>query len=101
MYNLANKFPKEEKYRLGDQLIRASRSVGANIAEGHGRFTYKDQIHFCIQARGSASECLNHLIDAYDLHLISEQELKTHKEHVDEIERLINGYINFLRKNIA
>jgi len=49
---IADKFPPEEKYRLTDQLIRSSRSIKANIAEGHGRFTYKDQLHFCIQARG-------------------------------------------------
>ena len=49
---IADKFPPEEKYRLTDQLIRSSRSINANIAEGHGRFTYKDQLHFCIQARG-------------------------------------------------
>jgi four helix bundle protein len=59
-------FPAEEKYRLSDQLIRSSRSISANIAEGHGRYTYKDQIHFCIQARGSLSETYNHCIDAFD-----------------------------------
>ncbi|MDB5197180.1 MAG: four helix bundle protein [Flaviaesturariibacter sp.] len=61
--NLVKTFPAEERYRLIDQLIRSSRSVTANIAEGHGRFTFKDQLHFCIQARGSLSETHNHLID--------------------------------------
>jgi len=37
---LVSTFPKEEKYRLTDQLIRSSRSINNNIAEGHGRFTY-------------------------------------------------------------
>jgi four helix bundle protein len=41
---LSESFPPEEKYRLTDQLIRSSRSVTSNIAEGHGRYTYKDQI---------------------------------------------------------
>ena len=48
---LTDRFPSEEKYRLSDQIIRSSRSVTSNISEGHGRFTYKDQLHFCIQAR--------------------------------------------------
>ncbi len=44
-------FPADEKYKLADQLIRSSRSIGALIAEGHGRFSYLDQIHICVQAR--------------------------------------------------
>jgi four helix bundle protein len=59
-------FPKEETYRLTDQLIRAARSIGNNIAEGHGRFHYQDNIRFCIMARGSLSETLDHLIIAHD-----------------------------------
>jgi len=85
---------------LNDQLIRASRSINANIAEGHGRYSYKDQLHFCIQARGSLSECYNHLIDALDCKYINKEQLDNFKIKIDEIERLLNGYISFLRKNI-
>jgi len=59
---LVKEFPGEEKYRLLDQLIRSSRSTNSLIAEGHGRYTYADQLHFCIQARGSLSESFNHLL---------------------------------------
>lgn len=97
---LSKTFPAEEKFRLADQLIRAVRSINANIAEGHGRFTYKDQIHFCIQARGSLSETLNHLIDAFDCKYISSVALQGFKTKIDEIERMLNGYITYLRKNI-
>lgn len=45
---LARNLPSEEKFRLTDQLIRSSRSINALLSEGHGRFTYPDQIHFCI-----------------------------------------------------
>lgn len=71
----ARKFPPEEKFRLTDQLVRSSRSINDLVTEGHGRFTYPDQIHYCIQARGSLTETINHLIDAFD-----------------------DGYIGFLRK---
>ena len=98
--HLAESFPKEEKYRLTDQIIRSSRSINSNIAEGHGRYTYKDQLHFCIQARGSVSETLNHLIDAIDCNYISEQQFEYFKEIISEVERLLNGYISFLRKNL-
>ncbi len=42
IFELIRAFPNEEKYRLADQLIRASRSVNSNISEGHGRYTFKD-----------------------------------------------------------
>jgi four helix bundle protein len=98
--NLAESFPQEEKFRLTDQIIRSSRSIIANISEGHGRFTYRDQIHFCIQARGSLSETYNHIMEAFDCKFISEQQLDYFKHKIDETGRLLNGYITFLRKNI-
>ena len=45
--------PKDEKYDLADQIRRSSKSVGANIAEGYGRFYYMDNVCFCYNARGS------------------------------------------------
>jgi len=45
--NLTKDFPKEEKYRLVDQIIRSSRSVAANVAEGFGRYHYQENIQFC------------------------------------------------------
>ncbi len=100
VFELVKAFPNEEKYCLADQLIRASCSVNSNISEGHGRYTFKDQIHFCVQARGSLSETYNHLIDALDCSYINEEQLKYFRAKIDEIERLLNGYISFLRKNI-
>ena len=95
---VANSFPTEEKFRLTDQLIRSSRSITANISEGHGRFTFKDQLHFCVQARGSLSETYNHLIDAFDCKYISKEQINYFKTKIDEVERLLNGYIAYLRK---
>lgn len=95
---LTKQFPTEEKFRLTDQVIRSSRSINALITEGHGRFTYPDQIHYCIQARGSLTETINHLIDAFDEQYISENTLADYKKKGKEIERLLNGYLIFLRK---
>lgn len=67
--DLTKQFPIEEKFRLTDQAIRSSRSINALITEGHGRFTFPDQIHYCIQARGSLTETINHIIDAFDENL--------------------------------
>ena len=91
-------FPQEEKYRLTDQLIRSSRAINALLSEGHGRFTFPDQLHFCIQARGSLSETINHLIDAFDEGYISDDRLNYFKAKGKDLERLLNGYINYLRK---
>ncbi|MBL7701417.1 MAG: four helix bundle protein [Ferruginibacter sp.] len=94
----ARKFPSEEKFRLTDQLIRSSRSITALISEGHGRFTYADQLHYCVQARGSLSETINHLIGAMDDNYINLEKLNYYKHKGKEIEKLLNGYMNYLRK---
>ncbi len=101
IYELVKFFPAVEKYRLEDQLIRAVRSIGSNISEGYGRYTYKDQIHFCIQSRGSLYEVINHCTDAYDCKYISEETLNEYKLQALELEKRLNGYIAWLRKMIS
>ena len=100
IFDLVKSFPKEEKFRLVDQLIRSSRSVSTQIAEGHGRRTFPDRLRFCIIARGSLSETLNHLIDAFDCNYLTDDMLSYCRNKINEIERLLNGYINYLEKNI-
>lgn len=95
---LSVQFPAEEKFRLVDQIVRSSRSINSLVAEGHGRFTYPDQIHYCIQARGSLTETINHLVDAFDESYITIEQLTAYKQQGKEIERLLNGYLIFLRK---
>lgn len=92
------KFPIEEKYKLVDQLKRASRSVTANIAEGYGRYHYQDNIKFCRNSRGSLHEVLDHLICAYDESIISGDELLTLRQEYEDCLRLLNGYIAYLKK---
>ena len=100
LLELTQSFPSDEKFRLTDQIIRSSRSINATIAEGHGRYTFKDQLHFCVIARGSLSETYNHLIDALDCNYINEGQLNYFKNKIEEVERILNGYITYLRKNI-
>ena len=94
---LARGFPQDEKYRLADQAIRSSRSVGNNIAEGHGRFHYVDSKKFFINARGSASEPIDHLIIALDEGYIDQDVFEKLKTNCDDCMKLINGYINYLK----
>ena len=100
IFKLVKTFPVEERFRLSDQLIRSSRSIGAQIAEGHGRRTFPDKMRFCIIARGSLNETLNHVVDAFDCNYIDENILLLYKEKINEVERLMNGYINHLEKNV-
>lgn len=88
--------PKDEKWDLADQIRRSSKSVGANLAEGYGRFYYKDRVRFCYNARGSLTE--NHLIDARDLDYISNELCKQGRDLVSDSQRLLNGYIDYLKR---
>ena len=90
--------PKEERYRLGDQLLRAVRSTTANIAEGYGRFHYLDNAKFCSNARGSCWEVLDHLLTASDERLIAVELIASGRALVERAVILLNGYINYLKR---
>ena len=96
---LTKSFPKEEKYMLVSQMVRASRSVTANIAEGYGRYHYQENIQFCRQSRGSLTELQDHLTVAVDEGYI-ETEVEFKLDHrIEECIRLLNGYIRFLNNS--
>ena len=95
---IARTFPKEEQYRLRDQLIRASRSVTANLAEGYGRFHYAENIQFARQARGSLYEIIDHLTVAHEEKLISDEAFTSMREGVLRGVSVVNGFIRYLSK---
>ena len=95
---IVKKFPDSEKFMLTSQMIRASRSVTANIAEGYGRFTYADTKNFFLISRGSITETIEHFATAFDEKYISTEELKTGEEKCEIVFKLINGYIGYLEK---
>jgi four helix bundle protein len=95
---LVAELPRDEKYRLGDQILRAARSTTANISEGYGRFHFLDNAKFCSNSRGSCWEVLDHMITAHDEGLISAEMLAKGRKLVNTSVRLINGYMNYLQK---
>ena len=97
MYAVARRLPDSEKYELGRQIRRASVSLTNNIAEGHGRYPYLEEIKFELQARGSLAELVDDLNVCEDEHYLSINEVADLKELAREVQRLINGYIRFLR----
>ena len=91
--------PQEEKWSLNQQIRRSSTSISANIAEGHVRFYYQDNVRFCYNARGSLEETLSHLIVCFEAGLIAETVYKELESEGEEIEKMLNGYIAFLKKS--
>ena len=94
VYMLTKKFPSTEQCGLVSQLTRAAVSVASNIAEGNGRSTTKDYIHFLHQARGSLFEAETQLIIAKDLGwIIDSQDVFP---LVDEVSRMLNSILSRL-----
>ena len=98
IWRLCKDFPREEKYRLSDQMIRASRSSTACIAEGYGRFHYQENIQFCRQSRGSLYELIDHLTICLDEEYINNDEFTKYRDDCTRGIQLVNGYIRYLSK---
>ena len=71
---IVENFPKYEQYRLIDQLVRAIRSISANIAEGNTQLFIKRELFHANAALGSAGESRSHLLTAYQNNYITEEQ---------------------------
>lgn len=100
IYSLMDKFPKYETYALSDQLRRAVISVPSNIAEGSGRISTKEKIHFLEIAYGSLTETLCQLDIARDLGYISDEEFDNEKDKVNVIGKQLSGLRSSFQKQI-
>ncbi|MGB8495070.1 MAG: four helix bundle protein [Candidatus Acidiferrum sp.] len=98
IYILVKKLPIEERFALNSQLRRAVQSIGANNAEGFGRYSYQENIQFCRQARGSAYEVRDHLVTAADAKFISETECTEADTLAQRVIQVLNGYIRATAK---
>lgn len=77
-------------------MIRCSRSITNNIAEGFGRFHYKENAHFCRQSRGSLYELMDHLLIAEEEQYILKKKKEELMGLIEISGKLLNGYINYL-----
>ena len=93
IYRLCKQFPKDELFGVVSQLRRASSSVSANIAEGFGRYHYKDRQRFYYHARGSVVEVQNFLFLSRDLQFIDVGVYGEMMSKTMEVKKLINGLI--------
>ena len=99
-YNLVHKFPKEERYALGDQIRRAVVSIPSNIAEGSGRVSLKEKMHFVEIAYGSLMEVYCQLQIAVDLKFINEIELENMRTRFSLISSMLTGLRSAFQKRL-
>lgn len=101
VYEAVNRLPIEEKYALSSQMRRAVISIPSNIAEGQGRGTIKEYIHFLYNARGSAYELEAQLIACGDLSLVDKSVLRAIYMQNRKVIVMLNKLIDALQGKIA
>lgn len=82
---------------LTDNLRRASRSITRNIAEGFGRFHFKENIRFCRISRGSLFEIRDDLLICVDEELVNKDDISDGLELINEAFHSLHGYIKYLK----
>jgi four helix bundle protein len=100
VYRIQNQFPKEERFGLGDQLRRAAVSITANLAEGSGRQSLKEKIHFIEISYGSLMEVFCELQTACDLGYMTEEQLDNLRPQFTDIAKMLSGLRSSLEKRL-
>ena len=102
MYRVAKRLPPEKKFGLTSQIRRAAVSLTNNIAEGHDRFHFLEQIKFMLQSRGSLEELLDDLNVCADEAYLPIQEIESFRQEGWPVHKVISGYIPFfLRRRLS
>ena len=91
VYRLLEQFPQSERFALIDQIRRAAISVPSNIAEGSGRMSYKEKIHFLEIAYGSLMEVYCQLQIAVDLGYITQEQFEGLRRLSFNVSKLLSG----------
>ncbi len=110
VYQLAESFSDEiwvivsswdyfAKDTVGKQIVRSSDSIGANIAEGYGRYHFKENRNFCFFSRGSILETKGWLIKSKNRNLINEDQFNSLFEKLQTIHLKLNAYLKFIGKS--
>ena len=96
IYNLSKHFPPQESYGLTNQIQRAAVSIPSNIAEGMGRFSIKERLHFIEISYGSLMEVMCQLEIAETLNYITNEDLTIEEKKITEVAKMLIG----LRRNL-
>jgi four helix bundle protein len=98
VYRQTESFPKPELYGLTSQMRRAAVSVVSNIAEGQGRLTLGEFLHFLGQSRGSLLELDTQLELACDLQFLNPDQKRALAQQAYQVLGLLNRLIESLRR---
>src|SRR6266403_1472003 len=101
MYGVARRLPDFEKFGLASQIRRAAVSLTNNMAEGHGRYHFADQVRFFLSSRGSLQELVDDLNVCDDEKYIESDKVAELKSEAWRVLGLINGYLHYLRDRKA
>jgi four helix bundle protein len=101
MYGVTRRLPDCEKFELASQIRRAAVSLTNNIAEGHGRYHFADQVRFFLGARGSLQELIDDLNVCDDEKYLESENVAELKKEGWRVLGLINGYLRYLRDRKA
>jgi four helix bundle protein len=98
VYALVKQLPAQERYCLDQQMRRAAVSISNNIAEGHGRWHFQDNLRFCMIARGSITELIDDLNDCLDERYGDEEMVNELKSDAYALIARLNSYVAYLRR---
>src|SRR5207249_8052746 len=101
MYAVTRQLPDFEKFELASQIRRAAVSLTNNIAEGHGRYHFADQVRFFLGSRGSLQELVDDLNVCDDEKYLESDKAAELKSEAWRVLGLINGYLRYLRNRKA
>lgn len=99
IWDVYESLPKNLKYNIGDQSLRSVDSIGANIAEGYGRFHYKDSVKFYYNARGSLWESKHWIYLLYRRALLEKERFDKMMEDINLLGKKLNGFIESIKRN--
>ncbi|MBR4904441.1 MAG: four helix bundle protein [Selenomonadaceae bacterium] len=100
VYHLTRLLPKFETYGIGDQMRRAAVSIPSNIAEGQGRNSVREFIHFLAIARGSQNELETQLLLCVKLDYFKQEEVSTALNLCVEVSKMLNTLIKKIRAGL-
>ena len=101
MYAVTRQLPEFEKFELASQIRRAAISLTNNMAEGHGRYHFADQVRFSLASRGSLQELIDDLNVCADENYLEAEKIEALKGEAWRVLGLINGYLRYLRDRKA
>lgn len=95
---IASDLPKHEKYGIGKHLLENARNIPGNIAEGFGRFYYRDSVQFYRVAKGSLSETKSDIYICFDRGYISAGIIREAINKTETVDKLVSGLIKSAHK---